>query len=60
MMQVLPAVIRFNSRSRVGSDRRLEDDTRPPGRFNSRSRVGSDKILRRTQAETAVSIHAPV
>ena len=35
-------VVRFNSRSRVGSDRRLLTSTRLHSSFNSRSRVGSD------------------
>ena len=34
--------VRFNSRSRVGSDRRVRCDVLAYGSFNSRSRVGSD------------------
>ena len=54
-----PGIARFNSRSRMGSDRLFGSLPARVRRFNSRSRMGSDPREVAALQRRCVSIHAP-
>ena len=58
MCRVMP-LIRFNSRSREGSDASTATPTSLSMSFNSRSREGSDSVLFGREFARGVSIRAP-